>query len=136
MLFAELIADLLLLSKQASFFLFTLIFSVTFVLCDVGHFVVAQSHSIDVSVLSKTMNVHIGTVNNNTPSVVVKPHGPQQPHEGEDSEVQGSCRAQRDKRFELGGRTAVCLEAEHDELVEIRLQRQLAALGEPALTVY
>ena len=47
MLFAELIAELLLLAKSFNFFYFDLLFD--FVLCDVGHFVVAQSHSIDVS---------------------------------------------------------------------------------------
>ena len=45
---AELIAELLLSSKKASFFTFYFALLFDFALCDVGHFFVAQSHSIDV----------------------------------------------------------------------------------------
>ena len=45
---AELIAWLLLVSKRLQF-PFVSVTSLGFMLCDVGHFFVAQSHSIDVS---------------------------------------------------------------------------------------
>ena len=44
-----LIAELLLVSKKFHFFTFYFDLLLTFVSCDVGHFLVAQSHSIDVS---------------------------------------------------------------------------------------
>ena len=48
---AELIAELLRLAKSSFHFLtFDLFFD--FVSCDVGHFIVTQSHSVDVSCLS------------------------------------------------------------------------------------